>query len=101
MRDIGKRISFDDLPEQLISRLVIKQDSINFTDRRMLDILAHYEGIAGIDEVLVQYYRMYGEILERNFVTNKLYRMSVEDKIRSVPKRKGIYCLNTYEEKVE
>ena len=50
-----------------------------------------FDGAANVDEILVGLYRQTGEILQRPYLSNKLYRMAQSDQIVSVPKRKGVY----------
>lgn len=51
------------------------------------------DGIASLDQILVAVYRQTGELVKRNTLTSKLYRMAQKQTIYSVPEKKGAYSL--------
>lgn len=90
--ELGRRIgNLDELPEDLKSQLQIaKADEL---ERQVLNSLSRLSGMANLDELLVDLYRTTNVIHKRQFISNKLYRMSKMDRVISVPKKKGVYKL--------
>lgn len=89
--NFGRRIgNLDDLPEALRSQLQLAK--VADLDRAIVDLIRDdLDGVANLDEILVGLYRRRGEVLERHFVSNKLYRMNKLGLIRSVTGKKGVY----------
>lgn len=80
------------LPDELIRQL-----SLSEGDQQDFEILALLEaagGILSIDHVLIQLYRRTGEVLTRQKVTSRLYRMANKGLVHPVPGRKGVYSLH-------
>ena len=89
--DLGKRVGdLTDLPEELRRQLQIGK--ISELEREIIDVLKdEYAGVANVDEILVGLYRRNGQIHQRQFLANKLYRMGMASQIVSVPRKKGVY----------
>lgn len=78
-----------ELPEELLAELSISEtDKAEF---QVLSIIDAQGGTASLDRILVEYYRATGEIMKRQTMTNRLYRMATKDLIWSVAGKKGIY----------
>lgn len=90
--NFGRRVgNLDDLPDELKSQLQIaKSDEL---ESHILNSLSRLSGIANLDELLVDLYRTTNIVHKRQFISNKLYRMSKMDRVISVPKKKGAYKL--------
>ena len=89
--NFGRRIgSLDDLPAKLRDQLQLGK--VADLDQAIINLIRDdLEGIANLDEVLVGLFRRRGEVFERHFVSNKLYRMNKAGLIRSVVGKKGVY----------
>ncbi len=80
-----------DLPAELLSELSVSDgDKLEF---EMLRILEAQGGVASLDRFLVELYRRTGEIYQRTWLNNKLYRMVQKEMLHSVPGKKGVYSL--------
>lgn len=78
-----------ELPPELLAEL-----SVSDTDRaefQVITIIDEQGGTASLDRILVEYFRATGEVMKRQAMTNRLYRMATKDLIYSVPGKKGIY----------
>jgi len=62
-------------------------------DQDILEVLRELEGFANIDEILVGLYKRNGKIQERQFLANKLYRMTKAGYVKSVEGKRGVYQL--------
>ncbi|MBK6802824.1 MAG: hypothetical protein IPG83_15460 [Novosphingobium sp.] len=89
--NFGRRIGrLEDLPEALRNQLQLAK--VADLDQAIVDLIRDdLEGVANLDEILVGLYRRRGEVLERHFLSNKLYRMNKAGLIRSVSGKKGVY----------
>ena len=76
------------LPTELIKQLNLNKSDI--LDMRLADIVDEL-GQASIDKILVQYYLKHDEILERQSLMTRLYRMTMKGMIKNIPKKKGVY----------
>jgi hypothetical protein len=56
-------------------------------------ILQQRGGVATLDQVLIGVYKATGEILKRNTLTSKLYRMAQKGQVFTIPNKKGVYSL--------
>lgn len=94
-KNIGRRVgNIDDLPEELKKNLQIaKTDEL---EEMILSVLNDmYSGMANLDEIIVGIYRKYDEIIDnRQFLSNKMYRMSQNKLLYSVMGKKGAYTTN-------
>jgi hypothetical protein len=78
-----------DLPPELISELSVSDgDKLEFDIVQILDELG---GVASLDRLLVALYRKTGEIHQRTWLNNRLYRMVQKEMLYSVPGKKGVY----------
>ncbi len=75
---------------------IIKQLHLNDSDKKDLNLIEIIEqfGPVGIDKILVQYYLKHGEILDRQKLMTRLYRMKLKGLVKTVGGRKGIYEVN-------
>lgn len=90
-KDLGRRLGdLSALPEELRSQL--QAAKVGELEQSIISLLRDvYDGIANVDEILVGLFRRDGHIHQRQYLSNKLYRMAQADLIVSVPKKKGVY----------
>ena len=89
-KDLGKRISLEGLPPDLLSQLQFtKMDELEEQVMGVVD--SEYQGMANIDEIMVGLFRKFGEIQKRPYLSNKLYRMAQSGLLFSVKGKKGVY----------
>lgn len=90
--NLGRRVGdVQALPEELRNQLQIaKTDEL---ERAVLNSLSRLHGMANLDELLVDLYNTTQVVHKRQFISNKLYRMSQAGRVISVPKKKGVYQL--------
>jgi hypothetical protein len=80
----------DGLPSEVLSEL--SEGAVpDKADAALLQVLADRGGIASLDQIIVGLYKKTGEIVKRNTLTSKLYRMGQKGAIYPVPERKGVY----------
>lgn len=79
------------LPEELLKQLSISDG--DKTDFAILNILEEAGGIATLDQILIGLFKKTGEIMKRQALTSRLYRIGQKDTklIWSVPGKKGVY----------
>jgi len=99
--DLGKRLgNLSELPEALRSQIPAAR-----LDQLETDILTvlekSFEGVASVDEILVGLFRHTGEILDRQKIANKLYRMSNSKLLESVQQKRGVYRIPITQSKLE
>jgi hypothetical protein len=85
-------LTFDDiqgLPDELLQELSFSDG--DKTDYSILKVVEEIGGVASIDRILVGLYRKTGEIMKRNTLTSRLYRMGQKGMLFSVPGKKGVY----------
>ena len=89
--NFGRRVgALEDLPAKLRDQLQLGK--VADLDQAVIDLIRDdLDGIANLDEILVGLYRKKGDVFERHFVSNKLYRMNKLGLIRSVQGKKGVY----------
>ena len=89
--DLGRRVgNLDDLPEALRAQLQIGK--IGELERQIIEVIREeLGGVANVDEILVGLFRQTGQVLERQSLANRLYRMGQAGHLSSVPKKKGVY----------
>jgi len=81
------------LPEDLIKELSFSEsDKLEFTIAGIIDEAG---GILSLDKILVGIYYKTREIIRRNILISRLYRMAQKGMIFPVPNRKGIYATRT------
>jgi len=79
------------LPEELLKQLSISDG--DKTDFAILNIIEEAGGIATLDQILIALFKKTGEIMKRQALTSRLYRIGQKDTklIWSVPSKKGVY----------
>lgn len=77
------------LPEELIKELSVSDaDKTEFV---IANMISENGGILSMDKILIGIYKKTGEIIKRQTMTSKLYRMSQKGLVFSVPSKKGFY----------
>ena len=82
--------NFYKLPMELKKQLNLASNE----ERAILEIFKKGGGTLNISEVLVGYYKIYGETKSRKYVITTLYRMAKKQLLESTEK-KGEYSINT------
>jgi hypothetical protein len=77
------------LPPELLKELKLD----NNPDDKVLDIMKAGGGTLNVSEVLVGYFKMFGEVKPRNYANAALYRLSKKGLIKPTGK-KGEYTMN-------
>ena len=83
------------LPEEVLKQLSISEG--DRTDFAVLNLLEELGGIASLDQLLIGLYKKTGEVLKRQGLTSRLYRMTQKELIYGVPGKKGIYATRAYD----
>lgn len=87
----------DGLPSELLAEL--SEGAVpDKADAALLQVLADRGGIASLDQIIVGLYKKTGELVKRNTLTSKLYRMAQKGSIFPVPDRKGVYSVRRLSE---
>lgn len=77
------------LPPELVAELSITDsDKLDFS---IAELIEKSGGVATLDRILVDIYKLTGEILKRSNLNARLYRMVQKEMIYSVPGKKGVY----------
>lgn len=80
-----------DLPPELLQELSVSDgDKLEF---EVIKVMEDLGGVASLDRLLVALYRSTGEVYQRTWLNNRLYRMGQKEMIHSVPGKKGVYSL--------
>ena len=93
-KKVGNRLgNIMDLPEEIRSQLVSVQfDEI---ENQILKVVKEsFGGVATIDEIFVGMYRETREVMQRDALANKIYRMTRKEMLFSVEGRKGVYSMS-------
>lgn len=77
------------LPDELLKELGISDGE----DYAILRIVDDCGGVASIDRILLGLFHKTKEIVKRQALTSRLYRMAQKGLIYSVPDRKGVYSI--------
>ena len=78
------------LPAELLRELSLSEtDKLEFT---IASVIEENGGILSLDKLLIGLYRRTGDIVRRNTLTSRLYRMAQRNQIFPVPGKKGIYA---------
>jgi len=86
------------LPEELLSELSISQsDKFDF---HIVAAVDEAGGIASLDRLLVSLFKSTGEIIKREKLNSRIYRLIQKDMLYSVPGKKGVYSTRPIEEEV-
>ena len=83
------------LPEEVLKQLSISDG--DRTDFAVLNLLEELGGIATLDQLLIGLYRKTGEVLKRQALTSRLYRMTQKELIYGISGKKGVYSTKAYE----
>ena len=78
------------LPDELIQELNL--NASEFKDFQLIDVIKSLGGVAGIDKILIGFFKATKEIENRTRLTSRLYRMSTRGLVFPHPTRKGIYA---------
>ena len=92
VKPIQLGLSFEEiegLPSDLIQELSFSDG--DRTDFTIIKVIEAAGGIASLDRILVGYYRETGEIMKRNTLTSRIYRMGQKGLVFQVPGKKGVY----------
>lgn len=84
------------LPDEVIAQLNISE-----SDRQeffIMSIIEKLGGVASIDKIIIGAYRDNKEVLERQKLNAKLYRMASKGLIYSHPNKKGVYSTKEIKE---
>lgn len=76
------------LPDELVKELSLDTDS---TDFAILNVIEDAGGIISLDKLLIGLYKKTHQIHKRQSLTSRLYRMSQNRLVFSVPTKKGVY----------
>ncbi len=80
----------DGLPSELIAEL--SDGAIpDKADVALLQVIEERGGVASLDQIIVGLYRKTSEVMKRNTLTSKLYRMAQKGVVHPVPEKKGVY----------
>ncbi len=81
--DVGKRIgNLDDLPKEIRSQLqCIKTNSL---EKQIMEVINCLQGMANIDEILVGMFREHDLLMERSYLSKKLYQMKRHGLLESI-----------------
>lgn len=77
-----------DLPPELLAEL---SGGAKAETDPLIQIINKRGGTASLDEILIDLYRVYGEVGKRTLIGNKLYRLGRRKLCWAIPGRKGIY----------
>jgi hypothetical protein len=88
----GKSGDYSDLPRELLAELSGRTN--RGQSDPLIQVINDNGGTAALDDILIGLYRKTGEIIKRNLLSNRLYRLSKQGLIRIVPNRKGVYTTN-------
>ena len=93
-KKIGNRLGdIMDLPEEVRNQLVSGQ--FDAVESQILQVVKQsFNGVATIDEIFVGMYRTTGEVMQREALANKIYRMTRKEVLFSVEGRKGVYSIS-------
>jgi hypothetical protein len=78
-----------DLPPEL--RQELSGAEIDEFEEQLISVINAYGGTADLNQVLVGLFRKFQVVQKRRFVQQKLWRMTTDELLWPVPKRKGVY----------
>tara|TARA_R110002020_G_scaffold192353_1_gene392503 strand:- start:2035 stop:2343 length:309 start_codon:yes stop_codon:yes gene_type:complete len=82
----------DGLPDELIKELKLNNSfKMNW---RIINLIKSNDGKISIDKLIINYYHEHKEVLVRQNLNAKLYRMVQQGLLVSVPNSKGVYELS-------
>ncbi|MGO9446294.1 MAG: hypothetical protein ACLPXB_16170 [Thiobacillaceae bacterium] len=77
------------LPEELLNELSVSD--ADKTEFAIVNLINEHGGILSLDKILIGIYKKTGEIIKRQNMTSRLYRMSQKGLVYSVSGKKGFY----------
>jgi hypothetical protein len=80
------------IPEELEKELGTED---NKEERRIMQLFTTAKRPLTVNEVLVGYYNLFGEVKKRRYIVSKLYRLAKNKKLEKA-KKKGQYVLPQY-----
>jgi len=80
-----------DLPQELIDQLSVSES--DKTEHNIMQAVEQSGGVASLDRILVEYYRITGDVMKRAQMNNRIYRMIQKGMMHSVPSKKGVYSV--------
>lgn len=80
-----------DLPQELLAQLNLTR--LDELEQWLRDIVASGDGEVGLDPILIALFRRHGEVYQRRFIMNKLYRMAQKGLLEPVEGKKGVYTI--------
>ena len=85
-----------DLPEELISQLMISRVRKHDANDKTLSVIKDLGGEAIFDAIMIEYYKKYGEIIKQHTMISRLYRLVKNKSVFSDPMDKNKYSLKPY-----
>jgi hypothetical protein len=80
-----------DIPPEL--RAELSGIEIDDLEGQLIQVIQSYGGTADLNQILVGLFRKFKVVQTRRFAQQKLWRMTTDHVIWSVPKRKGVYSI--------
>lgn len=88
----------DGLPEELLSELSISEsDKFDF---HIVAAVGDSGGVASLDRLLVSLFKSTGEIMKREKLNSRIYRLIQKEMLFSVPGKKGVYSTKPIVEEI-
>ena len=78
-----------DLPDELVAELSITES--DKLDYNIIELIDRHGGTASLDRILVEVYRLTGQVMKRSNLNARIYRMTQKGMIHSVAGKKGVY----------
>ncbi len=79
----------DDLPAELRAELSISETDLQ--EMIIEDLIIKNSGVISLDKLIVRFYQRQKEVLRRNTLTSRLFRMAEKGMIFNVPGKRGYY----------
>jgi len=93
------QLSFADLaglPDELLKELsVTDADKLEFAIEKLIK---ENGGVATLDRILVGLFNETGEVIKRQNLNSRIYRMGQKNMVHSVPTKKGVYSIEPMSE---
>jgi len=84
------------LPAELMGELSVSD--ADRADFNIVDLINNAGGVATLDRILVALYRQSGEIMKRQNLNARLYRMGQKGLVYSIQGKKGVYATKSLSE---
>ena len=78
-----------DIPPELLEELSVSETDIQ--EMVIEDIIIKNSGVISLDKLIVKFFHRQKEVLRRNTLTSRLYRMAEKGMIFNVPGKRGYY----------